>query len=268
MSPSDPRHGTRAGYIAGCRSFCCGDPHYRYQKRSRLRLLTEGSQIVDAAPVRDRVDWWAQRGLGINALGRAAGLGFGTIAEIVSGERDVCLRSTVRAVESVTWASLPDAAHIYADLTRRRIFSLMAAGHRIDDMAARTPGLSRSGRWRYQERVTVAMARAVVATADTLAATVGSSAITRVKARNAGHLPPLAWDDPGWLAAPKGWQPVVDVAPVRTVGRPEVATGIVEDFDWLVSQGESERQAADRLGVHRGTIRDYRRRLAKREAAS
>src|SRR5690606_5530104 len=102
MTPDDPRHGTRAGYIAGCRLACCGDPHYRYQKRSRLRLMREGSQIVSGATTLERVAWWDARGVSVNALTDAAGLGYGTLAELVGGERDVCLRSTERGILAVT----------------------------------------------------------------------------------------------------------------------------------------------------------------------
>ena len=40
MSPDDPRHGTTAGYIAGCRDQECLRAKVRYAKRRRLELLT------------------------------------------------------------------------------------------------------------------------------------------------------------------------------------------------------------------------------------
>ena len=42
MSPDDPRHGTSAGYIAGCRDQCCWLAKQRYDKRRRLEFHTTG----------------------------------------------------------------------------------------------------------------------------------------------------------------------------------------------------------------------------------
>ena len=42
IAADDPRHGTSAGYIAGCRSECCWRAKQRYDKVRRLELLTTG----------------------------------------------------------------------------------------------------------------------------------------------------------------------------------------------------------------------------------
>lgn len=42
IAADDPRHGTSAGYIAGCRNECCWRAKQRYDKRRRLELLTTG----------------------------------------------------------------------------------------------------------------------------------------------------------------------------------------------------------------------------------
>jgi hypothetical protein len=39
VSDNDPRHGTTAGYIAGCRSVCCWRAKQRYDKRRRWEAL-------------------------------------------------------------------------------------------------------------------------------------------------------------------------------------------------------------------------------------
>lgn len=213
MTPDDPRHGARAGYIAGCRETCCSIPHGRYQKRSRLRLLREGSQIIPATATIERAAWWAARGVSINALCDAAQLGYGTLAEMVAGERDVCLRSTERGILGVTWNDLDDRALCYSGMTQRRLYSLMASGHTLAWITERVgDGLPISGRWRVQARVTLSLARKV-AELSAAAPPLGPSVITATKARNRGHLPIAAWEDPGDPAMPLKWKPakVADV---------------------------------------------------------
>lgn len=212
MSPDDPRHGHRAGYIAGCRDACCSVPHSQYQKRSRLRLLAEGPQIISSAKTMRRVQWWSDRGVGINALCAAAGLGYGTLAEHIAGQRDVCLRSTERAIQAVTWETLPPSTLVYSGMTQRRLYSLMASGHTLEWISDRvTTGLSTGGRWRKQERMYLSLARSVADVARS-APTEGPSLMSASKVRRRGHLPLIEWDDPGTPAEPRGWQPELPAA--------------------------------------------------------
>lgn len=208
MRPDDPRHGHRAGYIAGCREDCCRVPHIRYQKRSALRRLREGAQYLDPGPVLRRLDKWAAYGVTARAVAIAAGLNESTLQGIVrDGFRPE--KRTLAATLAVTWNDLPDSALVNADLTRRRIYSLMAAGHRLEWICERVDGLNLGGKWREQEKVTLGLARAVMALYDQAPAW-GPSKQTASKARNKGHRTPAAWDDPGVPAMPKGWQPVID----------------------------------------------------------
>ncbi len=261
ITPDDRRHGSRAGYLAGCRHTCCTEPNFRYQKRSKIRFQREGTQIVPAAPVRKRVAWWAERGVSINALTAAANLGSGTISELITGERDHCLKGTVRAVLAVRWEHLPDHALCGADLTRARVYSMMAAGHPLDWICEQAgEGFPKSGVWRSQERVTLGTARALQAVYDA-APLEGPSRASAVKARNKGHDHPLAWDDPGVPAMPFGWSP----RRTPTIGRPgRPESTAVENFDWLVSQGVTPARAAERLGVQLDSVRDKRRQLERR----
>lgn len=263
IAPSDPRHGRRAGYIAGCRKLCCTEPNFRYQKRSKIRLAREGSQIVPAAPVIERAAWWAERGVSVTGLTGAAGIGDGTLRELASGARDLCLKSTLSAVLAVGWDDLSDRTLCAADLTRARVFSMMAAGHPLDWIVEQVaPGLPIRGGWRQQDRVFVGTARAIQRVYDD-APLEGPSKITASKARNKGHRHPLAWDDPGVPAMPFGWTPERSRS-VRAAGRPEVVADRMEDFDWLTSHGVPEEVAAERVGVHLRSFRDQRRRHEKR----
>lgn len=79
---------------------------------------------------------------------------------------------------------------------------------------------------------------------------------TRERARKAGYPPPSAWfgvdiDDPEAEPDP-GW---------REYRRP--ITALLEDFDWLVGNGESEHMAATQLGVTLDAVQVARRRLER-----
>jgi hypothetical protein len=265
VSPDDARHGERRGYLAGCREDCCRNPHLRYQKRSTLRRHREGSQIVPAADVTARIEWWADRGVAANALSIAANLGCGTLAELIAGERHVCLQTTRRALLNVTWDDLPPTALCNARITLARIDSLMAAGHPLAWICARTVGLSPGGRWRRQARVTISLARNVLATYEA-APLDGTSKITLVKARNRGIYHPLGWDDPGELAMPHDWTPptsqpdridqttIDEAAIVRVMaGHPKPRRLTQAEAAEICRrgrvQGMSDRQIAQRYGL-------------------
>lgn len=52
MTPTDPRHGTNAGYVAGCRHDCCRQAHMVELKKWRL----SGRRMVDVIGTRRRVE--------------------------------------------------------------------------------------------------------------------------------------------------------------------------------------------------------------------
>lgn len=195
MRADDPRHGTNAGYVAGCREGCCSDARRRDSKERELHNLRHGSCRIPHEQVAAELAPWFAMGLTLNAILAAADrTRSGSIFRAFRLGRPVN-RATFRALKSVTEETLPPTAKVYAHLTRQRIYSLMAAGHRLEDMP-----VNARGQWRYRDHVTVALARAV---RDYYAAhefELGPSRHTQSRARNAGHLPPLAWDDPGTLA--------------------------------------------------------------------
>lgn len=208
MTPDDPRHGQRAGYIAGCRNECCRVPHLRYQKRSSLRRLREGSQYVPPGRTLNRLAWWASHGVTPRGLAMGAGISESILQGIIrEGFRPT--KETERRTLAVIWDDLPDTALVNADITRARIYSLMAAGHPLIWICEHTPGLNVGGKWRDQPRVTLGLARAVQKLYDS-APIAGSSKGTAAKAQRRGHQPPAAWDDPRTPAMPSGWKPAVD----------------------------------------------------------
>lgn len=149
--------------------------------------------------------------------------------------------------------------------TRRRIQALNALGWSNQEIAVRM-GNDRSNLTRliYGETMTRALAEKVARIYDELSMrlpTGNPQAITNVRnrAQRLDFKPPLFWDDIDTDPEPRATR--------RAPGRPEVLPHILEDFDWLIRAGESETEAAKRVGVALATIRDYRLRAAKRGAA-
>lgn len=214
IAADDPRHGRRAGYIAGCHDECCRPHHLRYQKFSTLRRHREGSQFVDSTRTRIRLGEWARYGVTPHAIGDAANIGDGTVCPIVAHQLDRVRRNTERAILAVTWDDLPDTALVNAGLTRLRIYSAMASGHPLTWITDHVDGISLGGKWRRQDRVSLGVARAVMELCDRAPA-FGPSKHTAAKARNRGYLPLAAWDDPGTPAMPADWLPTTDLREVR-----------------------------------------------------
>jgi hypothetical protein len=56
VKADDPRHGTLAGYIAGCRQVCCRESAATYERRRRARhYLNGGPLIIDALGTKRRI---------------------------------------------------------------------------------------------------------------------------------------------------------------------------------------------------------------------
>jgi hypothetical protein len=118
----------------------------------------------------------------------------------------------------VTEDDFAATSKVHGDLTRHRVNSLMAAGHRLVDMP-----LNSTGQWRKRAHVSVETARLVRDYYGSHEHLMGPNRHTMARARNAGHKPPFAWDDPGTLAWPLGsrqqragvmYEVPVDVDPV------------------------------------------------------
>jgi len=218
MTPEDPRHGTPAGYVAGCHDDCCQTARRKQRKARELHQHRGGAIWATPAQLEEAARPWRLLGLTEFAIHEAAGL---------SGHHPIKNRrariSTLVALTNVTEDDFDGGAFVDADLTRFRIQSLMAAGHRLADMP-----IANTGRWRTSPRVTVDQARAI---RDYFAAhefTVGTSTHTASRAKNAGALLPLAWDDPGTLAWPTGRRPRISTSPGRGRNRDDVDEIVVE----------------------------------------
>lgn len=262
MTPEDPRHGTYAGVIAHQKdreALCdpCATARTRTQKRQKLLRHRGIALSITHAQLQATLSPWLRMGVSPTAIYRAAGLSETYGGTAYSTGRGA-LASTRDALAAVTEDDFRGTDMVYADLTRRRIFSLRAIGHRLTDMPVDGKGV-----WRTHERVTIATARAMRDHYRTLEFTIGPNKNGMARARNEGHRPPLSWDDPGTLAWPNGpvdWQIPRErhldfVVVQRLLDGERIRSTKAEKVEamrrWLAA-GKSERSLCQIHGWHEG----------------
>lgn len=270
MSPDDPRHGKHAGYLAhlvDAEDPCVPCRVARNRKRKILRFENDRGvrMLYSGAEFAAVMDPWLAMGLRVGDVARAAGWAPGASAHLHEALRagGRVRRGTYLRLAAVTEDTFPDTAMVYAHLTRTRIYSLMAAGQSLRDMP-----IAYTGRWRTSTHLSIGTARAVRDYFAANEAKMGPNKNTAAQARRAGHVPPLAWDDPGTLAWPTG-QPTQLARGVRRdlACRHDVDTW--EDHDELAAEGYTREQIADRLGMSKDALEKAlkRRRVADAAAA-
>lgn len=264
ITPDDPRHGTYAGLVAHQKTGVAPCPACRAagaktRKAWRLDTHRNGPRTV---PLGERA-WRIACATPVLQLVRETGLAAETIHRMRRvGPGQVVKRSTR---DRVLAAGIPTAIGV-----QRRLRALCAAGWSMQEVATFV-GTTHADNYRKLlirsnvKYVRESMAQAITNAYSTLASLnppdERSASRSRNRARSNGWAPPSAWidvdiDDPEAQPDP-GWRP-------RGYGD---KADLVEDFDWLVSQGESAELAAERLGVQVATIRTYRRDLEREDAA-
>lgn len=244
MTPDDPRHGTPAGYLTHYRENggnpC--EPCRVARNRARKLLRLQTSRGVPMLHTGDELAAvlgpWLAMGLRVGDVARAAGWAPGQSAHLHHSLREglPVRRTTFRRLAGVRECDLDDQAMVYADLTRTRVYSLMAAGHSLRDIP-----IPETGRWRGTRFVAVGTARPVREFFAANEARMGRNLGTATRARAAGHVPPLGWDDPGTLAWPDG-APSTEPAPCVSVDAADpVVVRRILDGDWRLTANHAER---------------------------
>ena len=273
MKADDPRHGERAGYIAGCRDECCRVPHLEYLKhrrtmrrdaynraqkdgrirRERLQALGVTTFQHPAEPVRAHVLRLAEIGWSTTAMAAIHG-------NISDASIAVLMRNNSQTVESKTNLllqlkytlrvpdSVPDTAWVPSLGAVRREQALLALGWTHAAIRAAMEDLCGYSVPRcFGTQVNARKWRAYDAAYRALQGTVGPSERTRQRAVALGYAPPLAWDN---IDAP-------DASPVGHQG----------DEDRYMPAGYDEsrverRIAGDRtVRLHKGETAEVVRRL-------
>lgn len=75
MTPDDPRHGTNAGYVQGCRRDCCKVAHAAYRRSLRARRYLERTErfYIDATGTHRRIRALMALGWRLSDLDQALG---------------------------------------------------------------------------------------------------------------------------------------------------------------------------------------------------
>lgn len=271
MSPDDPRHGSGAGYQQHLRDgekVCgaCSAARGRQQKQTRWEKHRGEQLIYSAQEVEAVLAPWLSMGLTPTAIAEAAGLGTqrgSRLGEVLRLRGNV-RRGTYRRLAAVTEDDFSPKAKLDGDLTRRRIYSLMAAGQPLASMP-----INATGQWRARQRISVATARAIRDHYQANEFVMGPNHRTAARARNAGHQPPLAWDDPGtlgWVNPPPKETPAEcaldEVVVERAVsGRRIDLTDDERDevIRRMAAAGRTDQEIAPVLGVSDKTIWRWRK---------
>lgn len=200
MSPTDPRHGTTAGWHAGCKCEPCRTARARYEKLTRWHRHNGIPRAIPARGAQRRIQALMALGYTSEDIRLAAGWHHrNAVLRILTGQKG---RPCVW-VERNTHQTICDV---------------------FEQLCMKVPDLT----W-YRKRA-------------------------RTLALNKGYAPPLAWDDIDNDEAPR-----LD----QTCPSPRKTGVDLDEFDRLVEFGESEEQAARRLGVTTSAIERARQRARK-----
>jgi hypothetical protein len=236
MNTDDPRHGTRAGYIAGCRDTCCSTANRRWIKQYRLAASRNGGRTtVPTEPVREHVRN-LQRTMSLSAIGNAARVTSSQMVRLMRGDHPTMRAATATRLLAVRPDTKVGGHYISAVGSRRRLQALVAIGYSFERIEKHLGGYGRSNMriLAYENRpwITSDVALRIKAAFDELSmklpdapTRVHQGAITKARnrAKARGWVPPLAWDEdtiddpnakPAGLTAPARVSEDIDEAAV------------------------------------------------------
>lgn len=129
----DARHGTRTGYVKGCKCEACTEAN-RVKQAERAAVAAAGgptTDLIDAAAAREHLARLNGPGVTQKALARACGLNVKTIAGLMCGDTRRILPETESAICALTAADVRAAAVPGARVDATATWEL------LDDMIAR-----------------------------------------------------------------------------------------------------------------------------------
>lgn len=268
-------HGTRNAYVLDrCRCRACRDAAATYERRRAKDRAYGRDAYVDATPVRDHVHHLQARGMGWKRIADAANLERSVVWKLLYGDPTRGQTPTKRVMPKTRDALLAVNLDLAPGLTidgtgtRRRLQALVTLGWSISELGRRLDTLpsNLATTIHGHKEVTVATAAKVTALYDQLwdvtpppSGRHGSvPARARAYAARKGWAPPLAWDDET-IDDPQATPFVDGPTDITRSGTGRVNVDSLTDcaHEW----GLTMQQAADRLGVRRGSIDYALRRL-------
>ncbi len=282
-------HGTYVAYVMDlCRCKPCVDAAAAYE-RQRIRRNAYGrSDLIDAEPARTHVHDLMAAGVGLKQITHLTGISGGVLAKLVYGTPT---RPPARRVRKATAAKLlalrPSLAVTAAGAkvnsvgTARRTQALVALGWTVPQICEHA-GLDRQrvDRALRGGDVLADTAKRIAATYDALWDRTppegdrwhqAATARARSRARAAGWVPPMAWDD-DTIDDPTAAPDLGATVTPRGPGRPRLRSGeaIVEDIEWLLEQDAAltAEQAAHRLRMRPDTLQQALRRAERNDLLS
>ena len=254
LSPDDPRHGTYAGFLAHKRADgkACGpclEAQYQHNKRTKYRLdqgvpnrIKLGQRAWDVIDQNSRTELHWATGINRNMLSRLH----------TAGPDAIVLRSTRDRILKAGHMHTPHGI-------QRRLQALAVMGHSTEVIASETQinaePLKKLRRNPDPKFVRHSVAKRIVDYYDAhmMERLEGVGAeVVRARARKAGWVAPLAWDD-------------IDHDPAPVDAPDKQSRDTLGEYEFLVGNGESHENALKRLGVTDEAIK--RARLRARKAA-
>lgn len=151
---ADPRHGRPAGYVAGCREWCCTDAIARYEARRQLDILRGLPRTVPAVGAHRRIRALQRIGWPMETMSRRLGKGPQWLFRVT--EETVIHRTThdaiVRLYDDLSMTPGPSPSTRTRAKNKGWHSPLAWEDERIDDPNAEPdPPASERGQWRGEE---------------------------------------------------------------------------------------------------------------------
>lgn len=248
MTPDDPRHGTRAGYLAHRKHHqdpCdpCRQAHTRHCKQYRHATHNGATQQrVPASAVIELLDRANAAGVADHAIAAITGLSTSGLCRIRAFRRHANVSTYDRVRSALEDLTLRPNALVDVNLTRERVKSLMAQGYQRDWIVAQTGWVIPSN-WLKLKRVRYRSAVAVRDLVQRVGDRRGPSKTTATWAAKAGWQVLAAWDDPQTVTWPVGWFDQIEEEPAEeesSIDVSRIERRILGDRTFRLHKGEAE----------------------------
>jgi transcriptional regulator with XRE-family HTH domain len=253
-----PPHGGRPRYAKGCRCTPCREANKRYCKQYRVKTIRKPVRI-DATPVRERLQSWAEQGYSQTQIGAAVGKNSGEISRILNGQPTIAPTVATRLLRAPAPTGIPANARVDSTGTVRRGRALHAIGYPIYEIAHVLPAAANHLAYILEHppaTVPLALASAMTALYRRRVGVPGPSQLAIRDARRRKWHGPLAWDDiddPNCM--PESMRNRHKIGPGRK------ASVDPERVAELTAAGKSAKEIAFQLGCHVRTVTRARGRI-------